>query len=71
MCDAMAVNKSVVRCECGYEVVARDEASLVAEIQRHACGAHGIVFTFEEALAVVLRSELEPGSWSPTGCCSE
>ena len=50
----------VLRCECGYEVTATDEAELVEEIRRHARDAHGIAFSVEDALLVVLRSELEP-----------
>ena len=50
----------VLSCECGYEVTAADEAELVDGIRRHARDAHGIDFSFEDALVVVLRSELEP-----------
>jgi predicted small metal-binding protein len=50
----------VLSCECGYEVTATDEAELVEEVRRHARDAHGIAFTVEEALLVLLRSELEP-----------
>jgi predicted small metal-binding protein len=49
----------VLRCECGYEVTATDEASLVEEIRWHARDAHGIAFSVEEALLVVLRSQLD------------
>jgi predicted small metal-binding protein len=55
----------VLSCECGYEVTATDEAELVEEIRRHARDAHGIAFSVEDALLVVLRSELEP-SWMST-----
>ena len=48
-----------VRCECGYEVTLTDEAELITEIRRHAREAHGIAFSVEEALLVVLRSQLE------------
>jgi predicted small metal-binding protein len=50
----------VLSCECGYEVTATEEAALVQEIRRHARRAHGIAFSVEDALLVVLRSELEP-----------
>jgi predicted small metal-binding protein len=46
-------------CECGYEVAARDEAGRVEEIRAHARDAHGIAFSLEEALLVLLRSELD------------
>lgn len=49
----------VPSCECGYEVIATDEASLVEEIRRHAHDAHGIAFSVEDALLVVLRSQLD------------
>ena len=51
-------------CDCGYEVTATDEAKLIAEIRRHARDAHGIAFSIEDALLVVLRSELESFSTS-------
>ena len=54
----------VLSCECGYEVTATDEAELVEEIRRHARDAHGIAFSVEDALLVVLRSELEPSRFS-------
>jgi predicted small metal-binding protein len=49
----------VLSCECGYEVTATDEAELVEEIRRHARDAHGIAFSVEDALLVVLRSQLD------------
>jgi predicted small metal-binding protein len=48
-----------LRCECGYELRAQAERERVAEIRRHALEAHGIAFSGEDALAVLLRSELE------------
>ena len=54
----------VLSCECGYEVSATGEAAVVEEIRRHARDAHGIAFSIEDALLVVLRSELEPESFS-------
>ena len=47
------------RCDCGYRLKARAEEEQVAEIRRHALEAHGIDFSAEEALRVLLRSELE------------
>ena len=46
-------------CECGYEVTATDEAGRVEEIRSHAREAHGIAFSVEDALLVLLRSELD------------
>ena len=57
----MADDKTV-RCDCGYRLRARAEESQVAEVRRHAWEAHGISFSAEEALAVLLRLELERGA---------
>jgi hypothetical protein len=48
-----------LRCDCGYRLTARVEAAQVAEIQRHALEAHGAVFSADDALLVLLRSELD------------
>jgi predicted small metal-binding protein len=48
-----------LRCDCGYEVTARDEATQVEEIRLHAREAHGIAFSVEDALVVLLRSQLD------------
>lgn len=55
----MAGGKSI-RCDCGYRVRGTTEERQVAEVRRHAWDAHGISFSTEEALAVLLRLELEP-----------
>ena len=52
----------VIRCDCGYRLRARSEQSQVAEVRRHASEAHGISFSAEEALAILLRLELEGGA---------
>jgi Protein of unknown function (DUF1059) len=49
----------IIRCDCGYRVRARTEQRQVAEVRRHAWEAHGISFSTEAALAVLLRRELE------------
>jgi len=48
-----------LRCDCGYRLRARTEQRQVAEVRRHAWEAHGISFSTEEALAVLLRLELD------------
>jgi predicted small metal-binding protein len=48
-----------LRCDCGYRLRARSEQRQVAEVRRHAWDAHGIAFSTEEALAVLLRLELD------------
>ena len=50
-----------LRCDCGYRLRARTEERQVAEVRRHAWKAHGISFSAEEALAVLLRLELDGG----------
>ena len=51
----------ILRCDCGYPLRARAEQRQVAEVRRHAWEAHGISFSIQEALAVLLRIELEKG----------
>jgi predicted small metal-binding protein len=61
----MAEHKTV-RCDCGYRLETRTEEDQVAEVRRHASEAHGISFSTEEALAVLLRLELEPAETGST-----
>lgn len=56
----MSADKAL-RCDCGYRLRARTEERQVAEVRRHAWEAHGISFSTEEALAVLLRLELDEG----------
>jgi len=49
-----------IRCDCGYHVRATTEQQQVAEVRRHAWRAHRISFSTEDALAILLRRELEP-----------
>lgn len=49
----------VIRCDCGYRLRSRTEQRQVAEMRRHASEAHGISFSEDEALAILLRLELE------------
>jgi hypothetical protein len=51
----------IIRCDCGYRLRAQTEQRQVAEVRRHAWEAHGISFSTQEALAVLLRIELEEG----------
>lgn len=44
-----------LRCECGYEVQASDEAARVDEVRRHASETHGIDLSADVALDVVRR----------------
>jgi predicted small metal-binding protein len=45
----------LLRCECGYEVQASDEAARVDEVRRHASEAHGVDLSTDVALDVVRR----------------
>jgi predicted small metal-binding protein len=42
----------VIKCPCGTVVRARDEASLVAQAQKHAREVHAMELTREQALAM-------------------
>jgi predicted small metal-binding protein len=53
----------VLRCDCGFEVRADDEAELVAQVQRHALSAHAMQFSSEEVLQLAFRAELGDTSW--------
>ena len=48
-----------LQCECGFEASARDEESIVAEVQRHAREAHGMALSHDEALLLAFRAELD------------
>jgi predicted small metal-binding protein len=53
----MFADKSL-RCECGYEVQASDEAACVREVLQHAWEAHGIGLSDDVALDLVRRAGL-------------
>jgi len=55
--------EKVLRCDCGFEVHADDEAKFVAEVRRHALGEHGMQFSPEEVLQLAFRTELGEGTW--------
>lgn len=57
----------IIRCDCAYTLRARSEQRQVAEVRRHAWEAHGISFSTEEALAVLLRWDLALSEREPTG----
>jgi predicted small metal-binding protein len=54
----MAADKTI-RCDCGYRVRGSTELCQVTDVRRHAWQAHGISFSTEDALAILLRRELE------------
>lgn len=47
-----------LRCDCGYEVRAYDDADFVEAIRRHAREAHGIDLPIALALTVARRAQL-------------
>jgi predicted small metal-binding protein len=51
-----------LRCDCGYEVRAPDEATCFAAVRRHAREVHGIDLSAELALDLVRRAAGVPGS---------
>jgi predicted small metal-binding protein len=57
--------EKLLRCDCGFEVHATDEAELVARVQRHALEAHAMRFSPEEVLRLAFRAELGERSWQP------
>jgi hypothetical protein len=57
----MSADKAL-HCDCGYRLRAGTEERQVAEVRRHSWGAHGISFSTDEALAVLLRLELDAGA---------
>jgi predicted small metal-binding protein len=55
----MRATTKTLRCDCGHEVTADGDEELVAAVRAHARDEHGIEFSHEDALLVVLRSELQ------------
>ena len=53
----------VLRCDCGFEVRAGDEAGLVDGVREHALEAHGMHFSPEEVLQLAFRAELDEAAW--------
>ena len=56
---------NALRCECGYEVQASDEAARVDEVRRHASETHGVDLSADEALDVVRRRTAEKSENHP------
>ena len=57
--------ETVLRCDCGHEVRAHDEAELVRLVQEHALEAHGLAFTPDEVVQLAFRAELDEPAWRP------
>ena len=50
-----------LHCHCGFATRAESENELVAEVRSHAWEAHGMALSYDEALVLTLRAELEGG----------
>lgn len=48
--------KKVLRCDCGFEVHAEDEAELVTEVRRHALGEHGMQLSRKDVLQLANKA---------------
>ena len=57
----------LLRCDCGFEVRADDDAELVARVQRHALDAHGMQLTGDEVLQLAVRFEAGQATEPPSG----
>jgi len=57
--------KRLLRCDCGYEVCAEDDAELVARVQRHAFDAHGMDLTRDDVLELALRADARAATEQP------
>jgi predicted small metal-binding protein len=57
------MEEKVLRCDCGFEVHADDEAELVAGVRRHALAEHGMELSPEEVLQLAFRAELGEPTW--------
>ena len=49
----------VLHCDCGFEARGGHEDELVAEVRRHAWGAHGMALSPDQALLLTVRAELD------------
>jgi Protein of unknown function (DUF1059) len=54
--------EKLLRCDCGFEVHADDDAELIARVQRHALEAHAMRFSADEVLRLAYRAELGEGA---------
>jgi predicted small metal-binding protein len=52
--------KNVLRCDCGFEVRAEDDETLVALAQAHAREVHDMELSAEQVLRLAARAEEEP-----------
>jgi predicted small metal-binding protein len=55
----------LLRCDCGFEVRAEDDAELVAGVQRHAYDTHGMRLTRDDVLQLALRLDAREATEQP------
>ena len=55
--------EKLLRCDCGFEVHADNEAELVAVVRQHALKVHGMQLSPEEVLQLAFRAELGEATW--------
>jgi len=53
-------------CDCGFIARARDGVGLATEVRRHACEAHGMPLSHDEALLLLLHVELAEATAIPS-----
>ena len=49
----------VLHCDCGFEARAASEDEFIAAVRRHALEAHGMALSYDEALLLAFRAELD------------
>jgi predicted small metal-binding protein len=57
----------LLRCDCGFEIRAEDDAELVAAVQRHAFDAHGMRLTRDDVLQLARRLNAREAREQPAG----
>jgi hypothetical protein len=57
--------ENVLRCDCGFEVRAVDEAEFITRVQRHASDAHGMRLSRDDVLRLAAPADLGKASSQP------
>jgi len=52
-------------CDCGFIARASDGVGLATEVRRHACEAHGMPLSHDEALVLLFHAELAEATAIP------
>jgi predicted small metal-binding protein len=53
----VAAIEKVLRCECGFEIRARNDEVLVKRAQEHARNVHGMELSAEQVLQLAVRTQ--------------